>query len=34
MIGINTITNSFGNNKDITNLPPKPKIVVSPWNKK
>lgn len=33
MIGINTITNSLGNDKDITNLLPKPKIVVSPWKK-
>ena len=31
-IGINTITNSLGCNKDIINTPPQPtKIIISPW---
>lgn len=33
MIGINTITNSLCNDKDITNLPPQPKKIISPWKK-
>ena len=33
MMGINTITNSLGNDKDITNLPPQPKKIISPWKK-
>jgi len=35
MIGINTITSLLGDkNKDINIniIPPKPKIIVSPWN--
>jgi len=33
MIGVNTITSLLGDkNKEINTIPPKPKIIVSPWN--
>ena len=30
-IGINTITNSLGSNKDIIQTPPQPTKMISPW---
>lgn len=32
MIGVNTITTILGGNINIKDVPPKPKIVVSPWS--
>ncbi len=31
LIGINTIINSLGSNKDIINTPHKPTKIISPW---
>lgn len=31
-IGVNTISTSLGLDPKISSMPPKPKIIVSPWN--